>query len=90
MGEDRGSWGTSVTRGAGKSGSGMDNLPIPKRELSKMINSTPITIRIQSKTSKKIVREFVVSEGLVFQVHNGTYRLINTADNFLHALLSLQ
>ena len=68
----------------------MDNLPIPKRDLSKMINSSPITIRIQSKTSKKIVREFVVSEGLVFQVHNGTYRLINTLDNFLRAILSTQ
>ena len=61
-----------------------------KRELAKMINSSPITIRIQSKTSKKIVREIVVSEGLVFQVHNGTYRLINTLDNFLHALTSTQ
>jgi len=58
------------------------------RDLSKMINSTPITIRIQSKASKKIVREFVVSEGLVFQVHNGTYRLINTLDNFLRAILT--
>ena len=80
-----------MTRGAEKSGwTGMDNLPIPKRDLSKMINSSPITIRIQSKTSKKIVREFVVSEGLVFQVHNGTYRLINTLDNFLRAILSTQ
>ncbi len=66
----------------------MDNNKFSVRDLSKMINSTPITIRIQSKTSKKIVREFIVSEGLVFQAHNGTYRLINTLDNFLHGVLS--
>jgi len=66
----------------------MDNLPIPKRDLSKMINSSPITIRIQSKTSKKIVREFIISEGLVFQPTANGYRLINTIDNFLHGVLS--
>jgi hypothetical protein len=59
------------------------------RDLSKMIN-TPITIRIQSKTSKKIVREFIIANGLVFQADNGTYRLINTVDNFLRAILSTQ
>ena len=67
----------------------MDNLPIPKRELSKMINSSPITLRVHTKGTK-IVREFVISEGLVFQAHNGTYRLINTVDNFLHAVLMTQ
>jgi hypothetical protein len=66
----------------------MNNLPIPKRVLSKMINSAPITIRIQSKTSKKIVREFVVSEGLVFQPTGNGYRLINVVDNFIHAILT--
>ena len=77
-----------MNHGAGKSGSGMDNLPIPKRELSKIITSAPITIRIQSKTSKKIVREFVVANELVFQHTSNGYRLINTIDNFLHGVLS--
>jgi len=89
-GERSGSWGTPVTRGV-KSGSGMDNLPIPKRELAKMLVSEPITIRVHTKESKKIVREFVVANDLVFQVQsNEKYKLVNTVDSFIRALTSTQ
>ena len=66
----------------------LNNIPaLPKRELSKMM-VTPITIRIHAKGSRKIVREFTVCAGLVFQhTHNG-YRLINVVDNFIHAILT--
>jgi hypothetical protein len=73
-----------------KSGSGMDNLPIPRRELSKMITSAPITIRVRSRTSRKIVREFIISDGLVFQSDGKGIRFVNVVDNFLRALISTQ
>ena len=79
-----------MTRWAGKSGSGMDNLPIPRRELSKMITSAPITIRVRSRTSRKIVREFIISDGLVFQSDGKGIRFVNVVDNFLRALISTQ
>ena len=66
---------------------GMDNLPIPKRELSKMITSAPITVRVQVKGTRKIVREFVVTNELVFKPSSGGWRLINTLDNFIRAIL---
>jgi hypothetical protein len=66
----------------------LNNIPaLPKRELSKMIN-TPITIRVRTHTSRKIVREFTVCADLVFQPTCNGYRLINTLDNFLHGVLS--
>ena len=69
---------------------GVDGMiPIPKRELGKMINSNPITIRVRQKGSR-ITREFVISNELVFQPSGGGYRFINTLDNFLRALISTQ
>jgi len=60
--------------------------PISKRELAKAM-TPPITIRVREKGSRRITREFVVSSGLVFQHTSNGYRLINTIDNFLHAVL---
>ena len=78
-----------MNHGAGKSGwTGMDNLPIPKRELSKMINSSPITVRVRTKGAGKIVREFIISDGLVFQSDGKGMRFVNVVDNFLHGVLS--
>lgn len=76
-----------MNHGAGKSGSGMD-LPIPKRELSKMINSSPITVRVRTKGAGKIVREFIISDGLVFQSDGKGMRFVNVVDNFLRAILT--
>ena len=90
-GERSGSWGTLVRDGVGKigvKGMGME-IPLPRRELGKMMN-TPITIRVRARTSRKIVREFTVCADLVFQPTGNGYRLINTLDNFLRAILSTQ
>ena len=65
------------------------DLPLPKRELGKMINSNSITIRVRQKGSR-ITREFVVSNELVFQPSGSGYRFINTLDNFLRALITTQ
>ena len=66
-----------------------NNIPaLPRRELGKMINSNPIVVRVREKGSRKITREFIVSNELVFQANNGTYRLINTVENFIHAILT--
>lgn len=87
-GECCGSWGTPVTRGAGKSGwTGMNN-KFSVRELAKTM-TPPITIRVREKGSRRITREFVVSSDLVFQPQkNGKYKLISTVDNFLRAVLT--
>jgi len=57
------------------------------RELAKTM-TPPITIRVREKGSRRITREFVVSSGLVFQPQNGKYKLVNTVDNFLRAVLT--
>ncbi len=69
---------------------GMDNNKFSVRELAKTM-TPPITLRIREKGSRRITREFVVSSDLVFQLQkNGKYKLVNTIDNFLRAILSTQ
>ena len=65
------------------------NETLSQRELSKMWTN-PIVLRVHERGSRKITREYVISTGLVFQPSRNGLRLINTLDNFLHAILSTQ
>ena len=65
-----------------------NNLPIPKRELSRLITSAPITVRIHTKGNRKIIREFIISNDLVFQSDGKGVRFVNVVDNFIHAILT--
>jgi len=67
----------------------LNNIPaLPKRELSRLITSAPITVRIHTKGNRKIIREFIISNDLVFQSDGKGMRLVNVVDNFIHAILT--
>ena len=90
----RGSCGALVRDGvksgwAGMNNPNLNNIPaLPKRELSRLITSAPITVRVHTKGNRKIIREFIISNGLVFQSDGKGMRLVNVVDNFIHAILT--